>query len=332
VGSVLQFGVQLPTVLRLLGRIHFQFETVSSNVRTVIRNFVPGVAGRGVNQVSSYIDEIIASFLPAGSIAALGYAQTIYILPVSLFGMSISSAELPEMASQTESGESAAGALRSRLNEAVRRVSFFVVPSAAALFVLGDSIVAFLYRTGRFTQDDVRFVWFVLAGYAVGLLAATAGRLYASAHWAMRDTRTPFRFAAVRVVLAAGLGWLLAFPAPHILGIPGRMGLVGLTLASGLAAWVEFTLLRSSMNSRIGKTGPDFPFLLRLSTAAIGAAALAFLIKHVVTGLSPLISGAAVLSVYGFAYFAAAAVLGIPHARKIVQGVSHRFHRLHRNL
>ena len=73
-GSVLQFGVQLPSVLRLAGRMRFQVEIVSSNIRTVIRNFMPGVAGRGVNQVSSYIDAILCQF-PAhrGAVAALAY-------------------------------------------------------------------------------------------------------------------------------------------------------------------------------------------------------------------------------------------------------------------
>ena len=102
-GSILQFGVQLPSVIRLAGRFRFQFDLLSANIRTIIRNFIPGVAGRGVNQLSSYIDAIFASFLPTGAVAALAYTQTIYLLPVSLFGMSISNAELPEMASHVGS-------------------------------------------------------------------------------------------------------------------------------------------------------------------------------------------------------------------------------------
>ena len=165
VGSFLQFGVQLPTVLRLAGRFHFQFDTVASNVRTVIRNFIPGIASRGVNQVSSYIDVMLASLLPnAGAVAALAYAQTIYLLPVSLFGMSVSNAELPEMASQTGSGEAMTAALRQRLNSAMQRVAFFIIPSVAGFLILGESSVALLYQTGKFTHNDVEYVWVVLAG------------------------------------------------------------------------------------------------------------------------------------------------------------------------
>ena len=98
-GSLLQFGVQLPSVLRLIGRFRFEFSAASAPVRAVIKNFIPGVATRGVNQLSGYIDTVLASFLATGAVATMSYAQTIYLLPVSLFGMSIANAELPEMSS-----------------------------------------------------------------------------------------------------------------------------------------------------------------------------------------------------------------------------------------
>lgn len=319
-GSVLQFAVQLPSVVRLAGRLHFQLDTVRSNVRTVIRNFFPGIASRGVNQVSSYIDVTLASLLPAaGAVAALAYAQTIYLLPVSLFGMSVSNAELPEMASETGTGETVSAALAQRLNGAMQRMSFFIIPSVAAFLILGDSIVALLYQTGKFLRGDVEYVWAVLAGYTLGLLASTLGRLYTSAYWALRDTRTPFRFASLRVVLTAGLGWFLAFPVTRWLGIPPHMGLVGLTLSSGLAAWIEFLLLRSSLNRRIGKTGLRFSNSTKLGAMAAGAAIAGFGAKSIMSGLPPLISGVCVLSLYGLAYFGTAVLFGVPEARKLVE-------------
>jgi putative peptidoglycan lipid II flippase len=326
VGSVLQFGVQLPAVLRLAGRFRFQFETTSSNIRTVVRNFIPGVGSRGVNQLSSYIDSILASFLPTGAVAALAYAQTVYLLPVSLFSMSISNAELPEMSSQTGPDDAVANALCRRLNEAMQRVAFFIAPSAVAFLVFGDSIVALLYQTGKFTRGDVEYVWYVLAGSTVGLFAATLGRLYTSAFWALKDTRTPLRFASVRVALNAALGWLFAFPVPAWLGIPSRLGLVGLTISSGLAAWIEFTLLRRAMNRRIGRTGLQRPYLAKLWGATIVAAAPAFALKSWAEGLSPLISGVLVLFCYGMIYWGSALKLGMPDALKIMRAIIKRSH------
>ena len=327
-GSVLQLGVQLPSALRLAGRIRFQFDTASSNVRTVIRNFIPGVAGRGVNQLSSYIDVSLASLLATeGTVATLLYTQTIYLLPVSLFGMSISNAELPEMASQTGSDKAIADALSLRLNSAMRRVTFFIIPSIAAFLALGDSVVALLYQTGRFTRGNVEYVWAVLAGYTVGLLAATLGRLYTSAFWALRDTRTPFKFASIRVAVAAGLGWLLAFPVSRWIGLPAHLGLIGLTLAAGMAAWIEFTLLRLSMKRRIGKTGLQPAYAAKLSLIAVIAAGIAFAIKYWIQSLPPLLSGPIVLSVFGLIYLGSAIVIRVPEATQLLNALSSRFRK-----
>jgi putative peptidoglycan lipid II flippase len=327
VGSVLQLGVQLPSVIKLAGRVDFKIFLQSKNKRTIIRNFIPGVAGRGVNQLSSYIDAIFASFLPTGAVAALAYTQTIYLLPVSLFGMSISNAELPEMASHVGSEETIAGPLCKRLNAAMQRIAFFIIPSVAGFLALGDSIIGLLYQTGKFTRSDGMFVWAVLAGYTIGLLAATLGRLYTSAFWALRDTKTPLRFAGVRVVLAAGVGWFLAFPVPRWLDFPAQTGLIGLTAAAGMAAWVEFALLRSAMNRRIGRTGLPSSYAIKLWSLSIGAAAPAFALKYWTSTLSPLISGSLVLAVFGFLYFAGAAALQIPEATRAIEAIYSRFFR-----
>ena len=118
-----------------------------------------------------------------------------------------------------------------------------------------------------------RLVWVVLAGSSVGLLASTLGRLYASTFWALHDTRTPLRFAVLRVSLSAALGASLAFGAPRLLGLDARLGLAGLTLGSGLAGWLEMLLLRRALNARVGKTGLPASFSLRVWGAALCAAA-----------------------------------------------------------
>ena len=97
VGSALQVAVQLPIVLKLLGGLKLSLAHQAEHVRTVIRNFFPVFISRGVVQISAYIDAFLASWLPTGAVSALAYAQTLYTLPVSLFGMSVSAAELPMM-------------------------------------------------------------------------------------------------------------------------------------------------------------------------------------------------------------------------------------------
>jgi putative peptidoglycan lipid II flippase len=313
-GSFLQLAVQLPAVMTLAGRFRLELETASDNVRCVFRNFLPSVGTRGVNQLSSYVDQVLASFLPTGAVAALAYAQTIYLLPVSLFGMAVSSAELPEMSSELSSGETLASALRQRLDPALRRIAFYIVPSVAAFLILGDAIAGVLFQTGKFSRNDAIYVWKVLAGAAVGLLATTLGRLYTSAFWALRDTRTPLRFAVLRVVLTTALGWFLAFPVPRWLGWPAQIGLVGLTVSAGLAGWLEFTLLRLALNRRIGRTGLPLPYLAKLWAAAGSAGAIAFAVKGWLPASHPLTAGTVTLASYGVVFFAAALLMRIPEA------------------
>ena len=142
VGSGLQFLVQLPMVLQLAPELRIFFRSLTENVRVVIRNFVPVFFSRGVLQLSAYIDGLLASLLPVGGVSALANAQALYLLPVSLFGMSVSAAELPAMSSAVGTDEQVATTLRQRIAASTKRVGFFVVPSAVGFIALGDVITA----------------------------------------------------------------------------------------------------------------------------------------------------------------------------------------------
>src|SRR5262249_701520 len=158
-------------------------------------------------QLSAYVDQILASYLGAAAFNGMGYAQQLYLLPISLFGMSVSAAELPEM-----SREAGSDPLRTRLQPGLLRISFYVVPSAVPFLALGDVVAATLYQTGKFTHEDSMLVWVILCGSTVGLLAATQARLCSSAFYALHDTRTPLYFAIVRVTITGALGWVFALP------------------------------------------------------------------------------------------------------------------------
>src|SRR5262245_44931159 len=186
-GSALQLAVQLPVVFRLAPDLKFAWDTASEHVRTVIRSFVPVFISRGVVQLSAYIDSVIASYLPTGAVTALLNAQSLYLLPVSLFGMSISAAELPAMSGVLGQDPSGSEAIRRRLNSGLRQIAFFVVPSAMAFLALGDVVAGGLFEGGRFHHSDSIYVWGILAGSGVGLLASTLGRLYSSTYYALRD-------------------------------------------------------------------------------------------------------------------------------------------------
>jgi putative peptidoglycan lipid II flippase len=236
---------------------------------------------------------------------------------VSLFGMSVSAAELPAMASATGDAAQIAAQLRNRLDGGLRQIAFYIVPSAVAFAALGHVLAAALFQSGEFTRADSFYVWGILAGSAVGLLAGTMGRLYSSGFYALRDTRTPLRFAVIRVVLTTALGYLAAIPLPVLLGIPTRWGVAGLTASAGVAGWIEFFLLRRALNARIGTTGLDRALAVRLWSSALLAAALAGAVAWALDmplRRHPVLYAVIVLGVYGPVYFSVASALGVAEA------------------
>ena len=320
VGSALQFGVQLPVVLRLVSfRPGLAF--ANTHVRQVLTNFFPVFVSRGVVQISAFVDAFLASFLGQGAVVALNYAQSLYTLPVSLFGMSVSAAELPAMSRTLGAATAVAETLRHRLDQGLQRISFFIVPSAVAFLALGDVIAAVLYQTGKFTRDDAIYVWTILAGASVGLLASTLGRLYSSTYYALQDTRTPLLYAVVRVGLGSILGYFFSIHMPGILGLDSKLGAAGITVASGLAGWVEFVLLRNSLNKRIGKTGLSLSYSAKLWLGALVGAGVGWALKLLVSGWHPVPLAIVVLGGYGTCYFAVTYLFGVPQAQMIIRRI-----------
>jgi putative peptidoglycan lipid II flippase len=319
VGSALQFAVQLPTVLWLLKGLRPVFDFADENVRTVLRNFFPVFMSRGVIQISAFVDSNLASLVPFfGAVSALTYAQSLYTLPVSLFGMSVSAAELPAMSSALGTSAEIAGQLRQRLDGGLRRIAFFIVPSAMAMLALGDVMTAALYQTGQFKHADSRYVWGILAGSTIGLLASTLGRLYASTYYALHDTRTPLRYAIIRVTLTTVLGYLFAIPLPAAIGLDPKWGVAGLTASAGIAGWIEFALLRRTLNKRIGQTGLPLGYVAKLWLAAAVGAGVGWAIKLAIGSHHPIIIAALVLVPYGFVYFAVTGALKVPELNTVL--------------
>lgn len=327
-GCFLQLVVQLPTVFRLLTRFRPSVELQSSPVRDVLRNFGPVVVARGVVQISAYVDNMLASLLPTGAVAALGYAQTIYLLPVSLFGMSVSAASLAEMSRSRgeETGVDAVAsndALRAYLERGLGQISFFIFPSMAAFLALGDVVVAALYKTGQFSRSDVTYVWAALAGCAIGLPSSTLGRLYASTFYAIQDTRSPLRIAILRVALTTSLGYVAGVRLPNWLGLPASWGIVCLTVTSSAVGWLEFVLLRRKLNARIGPSGLPWSFILQAGAASILASGAGFGMKMLMATLwpsaPPYLTAVPIFGIFGLVYFGVAAALGVPQAHQVLR-------------
>jgi putative peptidoglycan lipid II flippase len=315
-GCFLQLAVQWPAVMSVLGGLRRRWSDHRADVARVVRNFVPVFLGRGVTQLSGFIDTMIASLpiLGTGAQVTLNYAQLLYGLPVSLFGMAVSAAELPAMSSVIGAEEEVATVLRGRLADGLRRIAFLVIPSAVAFVALGDQLAELVYGGGQFQAEQVRWVWGVLAGAAVGLVATTLGRLYSSVFYALHDTRTPMRIALLRVATSIVLGASLAIYGPRLIGIDDRWGVAGITIGAGLAGWLEYTLLRRSLTRRLGAV--DVPARVRVTLwgAAVLAAGLAWAVRALNADAPMLVRTGLVLGIYGMTYWLVTWKAGIPEA------------------
>lgn len=264
-GGLAQLLVQLPLTLRLARGLQLRWMSRHAGLREIRRRFGPAVLGRGVVQVSAYVDLMLASLLATGAVAALYRGQILYMMPVSLFAMSVAAAELPEMARQADDPV----ALASRYRSAMRTVAFWMLMASALFLAAGDLVVGLLFEGGVFGSDDTVLVWFVLGAYALGLPATGIGRVLQNVCYAKGDTAGPARIAAMRVVVAAAVGMAVMFPldrvlvnadgflstsgalglawalpeAERALGDAVRLGAVGLALGSAVAAWTEIVLL-----------------------------------------------------------------------------------------
>lgn len=349
-GSALQFAVQLPHVFSLAKEMTFGLDRTLEPVRAVFRNAGPVIVGRGVVQVSAFVDTMISSFLGAAAVAGIAYAQTLYMLPVSLFAMSIAAAELPEMSGAIGSTSEIAAKLRARIGAAQRQVAFLVIPSLVAFLAIGASLVGGLFETGRFGREDTRYVSWILGGYAVGLLAVTVSRVYSSAFYALRDTKTPLRFAMIRVVVSVAAGLSLAMPLrPGLVAITERMGIVlpgvenaslavgavGLAVGGGIASWIELALLRRSLAARIGATPMPGAFLAKVWGAAIVAGVAGALFASIAVeplvaqlparfGLHRIGGAVAVAAVFGVVYLCVAAALRVDEVAGLMRRLKRR--------
>ena len=327
VGGLLQFAVQLPFVVREMPGFDFSVSTRVAGVREALNAFGPVVAGRGVAQLSGYLDIFFASFLAVGALSALRYAQLLYMLPISLFGMSVAASELPELSRLT--AEKAA-AFTERLRRSMRQIAFLTVPTVVGYLAFGVLLVGALFQTGQFKTADTWLVALVLGGYALGILATTISRLLQNAFYATGDTKTPAWIAATRVTVSTVVAVPAMFaldtvPLGQVIGSVSDsslyLGALGLSLGASVGAWVELWRLRRALRPALPEASVPWGAVGRMTGVALAAlgpaAALWALLPdwHVLV-VAPLITGT-----YAAAYLGGAALLGFDE----LDAWTHRF-------
>jgi putative peptidoglycan lipid II flippase len=285
-------------VIRTAPQIKLSISTRVPGVALVARRFGPAVLGRGIVTLTAYIDLMLASLLATGAVAVLGAAQVLYLMPISVFALSVAAAELPELSRETDR----LGVIFERLDLGLKRVAFFMVFSAVAFITMGPLIVSALFQRGEFTSDDSIVVWLTVAAFAFGLIPAGLSRLLQNTCYAVGDVKGPAKIAGVRALLAVGIGAVLMFQFDQIAVIDGtfyqvgdlpsfspasaearefkdfaRLGAVGLAIGAAISAWVEMALLQKRIHGGFGFEAPIRPsvrplLVPGLVTAVVGVA------------------------------------------------------------
>jgi putative peptidoglycan lipid II flippase len=235
---------------------------LTPRVRQLVRLATPVAIGGGAQQVSTMLDVVWASLLPAGSIAALYYADRITQLPLGVIGIAIGTALLPLLARQLRAGETEAAMVNQ--NRALEFGLLFSLPSMAALWILAEPMIRVLFEHGRFGPDDTMRTAGALVAYSVGLPAFMLVKALTPAFFAREDTRTPLYTAVISIVVNVALNALFVLATP--------LGAFGIALSSSISGWLNAVLLAIVLYRR-GHWRPDERLLSRtwrIAVASVG--------------------------------------------------------------
>jgi putative peptidoglycan lipid II flippase len=321
-GSFLQLAIQIFPLWPHLDGMKLSLNWRSEHVQTIFTRFIPSLFSRGVVQISAYFESLIASFLQTGAVANIGYAQLLSTLPSSLFGSSIAASKLVDMSVSDQKAE-----IARNLTQGMRQLAFFIVPSAISFVMMGHVLAAILFQTGKFTADDARRVWIILAASSLGLMASTQGRLLTTAFYALKNTRTPFKMSVVRVTVSIILATVFSLLLPRVLPISPDWATGGIALASSVAGLVEFFLLRRSLSREIAFDSLPTKYLgsLMLSSLVAGFAGyIVFYFAEPLTLVPVWISGGFAVATFGSVYLGLTLIFKVSESAMFYQKIRRR--------
>ncbi len=201
----------------------------------------PILLGSSVQYINVLVDQIMASFLPVGSIAALNYGNQLMTMVVGIFAASISAAYYPYIIE--DFNNSAYQDLNRRVQKAFNVIQAIMIPSAFGLIILGFPLAKLLFQRGNFSLKDAQVTGTLISAYGVGLFAAGLSMLYPRLYYTTGDTSTPMKIASAGVVFNIALNYVLAFP----LGL----GALGLALSTSITIGLNVILYHVFLRGKI---------------------------------------------------------------------------------
>ena len=238
IGGVLQLAFQLPFLVRHGVPFRFTWNPHHPGLRKVIALMGPSIIGIAVYQITVFINTLLASFLPSGSVSYLYYADRLMQFPLGIFAIAMGTAALPSFSSL--SGEDTVP-LGKAIGFTLRMIFMISIPASVGLILLREPIIGILFQRGAFTALSRRATAQALLGYAVGLFAVSGVRIVVPGFYALKDAKTPVRVAIAALAANILLGIILMFPLKHL----------GLALATSFSSILNLSLLMAILSRRL---------------------------------------------------------------------------------
>ncbi len=257
-GSLVQLGFQIPFLRGRGANYSLILDWKHPGVRQVGALLVPVIVSLASLDINAVIDTRFASTLVTGSVASLGYAQRLWMLPLGLFAIAISTVLFPTLSKQAALAD--LKALKDSLSLGIRVILLVVLPASVGLMVLGIPIIRLILEHGRFVARDTIFTASALFHYSVGLFAC--GELYIinRAYYSLKDTRTPMIVAAAAIVVNYFGDWIFMRYLPIVAGklqLPASLSYLGLAhggiaLSTSVVCIFNFFVLVWILKGRLG--------------------------------------------------------------------------------
>ena len=240
IGGLLQLLLQIPFLLRK-GLVFWETASLfHPGLKRLGKLMLPAVFGAAVYQINILVGTLLASLLPDGSVSYLYYADRLVQFPLGIFAIAAATAVLPSFSKYAAIQDSKA--LSETFGYAMRLVFFITIPSMVGLILLREPIIELLFRRGAFDSQTTALTATALLYYGIGLWAFSAVRIVVTLFYALQDTRTPVKMAAISICVNIVLGVILMWPLRH----------GGLALATSLASMVNLYLLVRALKKKVG--------------------------------------------------------------------------------
>ena len=240
IGGVLQLALQIPWVLNKGVSLVPCWRPGHPAVRRIGLLMLPAIFGSAIYQLNQFVGTLLASFLPEGSVSWLYYADRLVEFPLGVFAIAVSTAALPSLSKQVAGQDM--DEFRETLRHALSLVFFITIPSMAGLIALRKPLIQLFFERGAFDPFSTDMTAIALFYYTVGLWAFSGIRVMVSAFYALQDTKTPVKVAAVAMVAHLVFSLILMGPLKH----------GGLALSLSTASTLHFCLLVFLLHRRLG--------------------------------------------------------------------------------